>query len=446
MIRAHQRAANFPFISVSTRLLHHSRESSGGSGSVGEGGSQGDVHGLQYTDIRLTPSDLLSTLHSGDLITFDYANRRPRLNEEALLELCDAARTGLAEGGMAEKVAEKVTEFLNAAVKDEAWGKATLKLSTLIKTRLDKLLTDLLRPENRAHVWGLSDYSVAEKLQRQWRMRFREQYFDIDQIRYAHLYKKGLLHDVTFDDRETDATQVWRAEASEAPSEGQGNIEAGHHFLWLNLACAHRDGIVDSTVEKPTKGTYHVTTLPLLSGREDVRSPYGIVKYMREGALLDMHLPLLSQVGTQIRILRGYRLKSPLAPRAGIRYDGLYSVRLYSLKHNIQTGLHRVVLTLERVPGQRPLQDILTILRPSQLDDWQTFERFEGEMVRQRRGEQGFLQWKTDKAEERIGLKQWRKALELGAELKYGIRLSQSSGSRLSPSQLKEIPTAGMAH
>lgn len=93
------------------------------------------------------------------------------------------------------------------------------------------------------------------------------------------------------------------------------------------MACANRDGIVDSAIERPTRGIYGATALPLLSGREDVCSPTGIVKYTREGKLSDMHLSLISQVGTQIRILRGHGLKSRLAPRAGVRYDGLYALR-----------------------------------------------------------------------------------------------------------------------
>lgn len=94
------------------------------------------------------------------------------------------------------------------------------------------------------------------------------------------------------------------------------------HSWWLNLACAHRDGILGTAVEKPTKGKYGVTALPLLTGREEhVRG--NLYRYVREGRLSDMHVSLLTQVGTQIRILRGYRLKSVLAPQAGVRYDGL---------------------------------------------------------------------------------------------------------------------------
>lgn len=51
-----------------------------------------------------------------------------------------------------------------------------------------------------------------------------------------------------------------------------------------------------------------------------------------------------------------------------------------------------MVLTLERVPGQRPLREIVSVPQPSQLDGWQLFEKYEGEMIRQRRGEQGFME------------------------------------------------------
>lgn len=42
-----------------------------------------------------------------------------------------------------------------------------------------------------------------------------------------------------------------------------------------------------------------------------------------EGALKEIGGNLLSQVGKQVRLLRGYRLMSKYAPKAGIRYDGV---------------------------------------------------------------------------------------------------------------------------
>lgn len=92
---------------------------------------------------------------------------------------------------------------------------------------------------------------------------------------------------------------------------------------WLNLACAYRDGIVGTVVESPTKGKYGVAALPLMTGREEINWPGGTVKYTREGRISDMHVSLLSQVGSRLRILRGHCLKSTQAPKGGVRYDGL---------------------------------------------------------------------------------------------------------------------------
>ena len=76
-------------------------------------------------------------------------------------------------------------------------------------------------------------------------------------------------------------------------------------------------------MEAPTKTTYGATTLPLMTGREYMNSSDHIIRYVKEGKSSDMPVSLVSQVGAQIRILRGHYLSSPLAPAAGVRYDGL---------------------------------------------------------------------------------------------------------------------------
>lgn len=91
---------------------------------------------------------------------------------------------------------------------------------------------------------------------------------------------------------------------------------------WLNIGCAHRDGIVGAAYEKATKGRYGIAALALLTGKEE-DLPDGKTLYIREGAAADMHNTLISQVGQKIRILRGFRLKGMCQPKAGIRYDGL---------------------------------------------------------------------------------------------------------------------------
>jgi len=91
----------------------------------------------------------------------------------------------------------------------------------------------------------------------------------------------------------------------------------------LNIACAHRDGFVTTELEKPTIREHNESSvLPLLTGREESTRD-GKVKYIRIGKLGDVHVSLLSQTGKKIHVIRGYQLKSNLAPTQGIRYDGL---------------------------------------------------------------------------------------------------------------------------
>ncbi|UKZ80605.1 hypothetical protein TrVFT333_008367 [Trichoderma virens FT-333] len=109
---------------------------------------------------------------------------------------------------------------------------------------------------------------------------------------------------------------------------------------------------------------------------------------------------------------------------------GQYVIRRYSQKQNLQTRLHRTIVTLERISGQPNIVDLAKVPRPSQMDDWVLFEKLEGEMIRQHRGEQSFLDWKLMKAQERMEQRQWRRALEVGAALTTARHARYSYGMR----------------
>lgn len=76
------------------------------------------------------------------------------------------------------------------------------------------------------------------------------------------------------------------------------------------------------------------------------------------------------------------------------------------------------------------MADLAKAPRPSQMDDWVLFEKFEGEMIRQNHGEQSFLDWKVMKAQERMEQRQWRRALEVGAALTTARHARYSYGMR----------------
>ncbi|KXH34510.1 hypothetical protein CSIM01_00421, partial [Colletotrichum simmondsii] len=345
----------------------------------------------------------------------------PLPTKEQLLELCDSVRTSLRHSKSLGPHADRIQSLLERALKDELNHTQSLDFETLQYARLDKLLTDVLDPAHRPSPLPLrfrADMALCESLQKMWRARFRDQYFSLDQVRQRSLSIGGEMRDIHFTASGMDPLESWAVSNScrDPISELEGNqqFEPGH--WWLNLACAHRDGVIGTAVEKPTKGKYGITALPLLTGREEhIRG--NLYRYVREGRLSDMHVSLLTRVGTQIRILRGYRLKSTLAPHAGVRYDGLYTIRQYGNKLDAATDKYRLELLLERVDGQKSLDEVQQVPLPSQLDDWHAFKKVEAEMVRQRKGDDGLLDFKMRKEEERIDREHWRRASEFKASL-----------------------------
>lgn len=96
---------------------------------------------------------------------------------------------------------------------------------------------------------------------------------------------------------------------------------------WVNLAAAHRDGVVGTQLDKPTRGRYGYTAIPLLTGKEE-NILGDRVTYVREERQMRRvpclgDVPMMSLLGAKVRLLRGSGLQSPYAPTAGLRYDGV---------------------------------------------------------------------------------------------------------------------------
>ncbi|KAI0180490.1 PUA-like domain-containing protein [Hypoxylon sp. FL1284] len=351
-------------------------------------------------------------------------------DREALLELSDSIRASLRQDKTLGPDAQKLSEFLDAAWRHEDRRKRpALDLATIEYARLDKLLAEVLEfaealknctdagasrgsavldaPPLRFRV----DVLNCESLGRIWRRRFRDRYFMIDQNRREALMTGGRLTEASFGDPLASGGGGARTKASDPISELEGNLQFEAGDWWLNIACARHDGIVNSSFETPTKGRYGITALPLLTGQEDIVGS-NTYRYIREGKATDMHIPLISQVGRQIRVLRGYQLKSLLAPHAGVRYDGLFTIKQYGSKLDSRTGAYRLELVLERVAGQkRPLDELARqVPRPSQLDDWHAFTRLEGDRIKTLHGEAAYLWWVIRLHEDKADRDEWKRA------------------------------------
>ncbi|KAI6293723.1 hypothetical protein MCOR07_005857 [Pyricularia oryzae] len=307
----------------------------------------------------------------------------------ALLKLTDSVRASLVEHKCMGPREGVLLAILNALLGMEAHGAAELLIGidAVRDARLDKLIEDLVDPYNQPAppipVNLVAARTAASSLQRQWTRRFRE---------------------IT-------------EEAAQMPSEMEGTKQFTPGQWWLNIVCAHRDGIVGNTAPIPTKGQYGITVLPLLSGRER-RLRDGHTVYQRESfSASDMHVSLMTQVGQQIRILRGCQLRSALAPIAGLRYDGLYKIVQYGQKLDEDTEIYRLALVLERVPEQMPLEELRTIPKPSQLDDWKVYESFEADRLKSLRSHENFLAWKNRKMRDKLEYEQW--LVSVGLKIGY---------------------------
>jgi len=158
----------------------------------------------------------------------------------------------------------------------------------------------------------------------------------------------------------------------------------------------------------------------LLTGKEDIVKNGEVANYTREGTLADMHPALLSQTGKQIRILRGFQLKSSYAPSAGVRYDGLWKLASYRQHLDLSNNIYHLQITLERVNGQAPMKEILKIPKPSQLDDWRLYEKLEQDKIRQSTGERGAYDWRLQHEEERRDREESRRIREFRSSIGAG--------------------------
>lgn len=348
----------------------------------------------------------------------------PDWDRTQLLDLSDLIRTGLRHGNITSPDAGKISNFLETTLKDEERKCPTLDFATIEYARLDKLLAEILLFADTVKPSELTPeillrlrviVSQAKNLRRLWRRRFREQFFMLDQHRCAVLVDGGRLKDISFNSSLDYDLGKWQATKASGPvSEVEANLQFEPGHWWLNITCAERDGIVSSSLEAPTKGCYGVTALPLLTGSEESIQP-DTVKYVRRGRTSDMHVPLISQVGRKIRILRGHKLKSIFAPEAGLRYDGLYTIRQYGFKFDNDISMYKLELTLERAANQRSFEDIRKVPKPSQLDDWALYEKLEGDKVKLMQGESSFLEWKLKRHEEQAEHEEWQRATRFRA-------------------------------
>lgn len=141
-----------------------------------------------------------------------------------MLALCDKARVKLLEKNTLEPRCT-IMNLLRELLFDEQTTSPCLDLETVMNTHLDKLVSDLLKPENMQTTRVCA--AIAQKLERKWSIRFRQRYFDIDKRRTESMAKNGILHNVTFNESIKKEKELWKVKQCEALSEAEGNMRFG---------------------------------------------------------------------------------------------------------------------------------------------------------------------------------------------------------------------------
>ncbi|KAK0669692.1 hypothetical protein QBC41DRAFT_105860 [Cercophora samala] len=395
-----------------------------------------------------------------------------------LLTLSDNVRASLAESSTPGPDAPSLISFLEWALTAETTPPHhpshdhRIEIKTIQHAHLDKLVSEIIRAGKSLPAeprWPLSHcIDLAEALQRAWRVRFKARYFMIDEHRTTQLVTRGGLQGVCWSNADSPSPispktvppqEKWqvaqptlkvdddgsgkKTTGAEGQLEGDDSFQAGD--WWLTMACARRDGMVGTEEERVSKGRYNVFTLPLLSGREEDIGGHGNrSRYVRTGGLREMHVELLGLVGKQVRVLRGYLLRSGIAPAVGVRFDGIWKLASYRHKLDLGTGEYKLELALERVANkQKLMREVLKVPRPSQMDEWNLFEKLEADKVRQVQGEAASYAWKLQREEARVEREMWKRAHKFRESISSASVLnsagSEEKGARRKSEALKMI-------
>lgn len=141
-----------------------------------------------------------------------------------LRSLCDDVRMNLQESGDMGPRRDEMMKFLGEAVKSECQGVPKPDFVAIKKAHLDKVLSDMLtyHPVD-GNDSVRADTSIAESLQRQWRINYQHLYFGLDQQRLRVLQGGGgRLEGLVFD---PEAPFLWMPKTYQVLSEVEENDE-----------------------------------------------------------------------------------------------------------------------------------------------------------------------------------------------------------------------------
>ncbi|KAL8818182.1 MAG: hypothetical protein Q9223_003124 [Gallowayella weberi] len=173
-------------------------------------------------------------------------------------------------------------------------------------------------------------------------------------------------------------TAVVKRTLGETYKEGHCGFSVGD--WWLNGAAACRDGIIDNLHYQITADHRIAYAIAMTQGNEKNVSKDGSSSFTplpNDDGVFKLMATINGGERAKIRVLRSWRLQSPNAPAAGIRYDGLYQVTGYGVKlvrgSEGKKDTWRYTFHIKRDPCQASMDKALAVPMPDQLDDWEDY-------------------------------------------------------------------------
>jgi hypothetical protein len=178
--------------------------------------------------------------------------------------------------------------------------------------------------------------------------------------------------------------------------------------------------MIDNTHGYVTLNQFGLPIVVLMRGQELTTKNPEITKYHHEGPIKEMLLPLLKHLNRPVRIMRKFTLSSKLAPIAGVRYDGIHRISLYSFRReSTEVDRFRCELTLERHMDRKTiaLNGLLAVPTASMLDDWDLYMQIRDDEAKKRCTLKEYEEWHRIEREQELEREKWHvEAVEMEKE------------------------------
>ena len=155
-------------------------------------------------------------------------------------------------------------------------------------------------------------------------------------------------HSLEYADSEQDAKSAWSVDVLnpfQSHRHGSLGFEVGEYAFpkllstskrvsglmylyswWLKPAAAYRDGIIDKTAHAITADDNGAYAIVMSGSSEQALELGGQFVYraaLHDPGVFKLTKTMITNTEKVVRVLRSWKLRSKLAPKAGLRYDGL---------------------------------------------------------------------------------------------------------------------------